>query len=214
MKKIIMPLAALALTAVVASVAAPANAQSTFASFSGATFKFYNAASGASFTGSTTPVTFTFVKAANGFAAGQSVTATLTAQATKDGAATTVAGTVIQPIKSITYTFTDGSIDLLTLTASSGLTTKGTTTTNVLADDSATTYTYMSDVFSFSNPNTGSTAQTFTKTGNVSGGYKANGGGSFNGAVVPEASTVVSFGALLALGGLAVLRRKSVKTAA
>lgn len=28
---------------------------------------------------------------------------------------------------------------------------------------------------------------------------------------VPEASTVVSFGALLALGGLAVLRRKSVK---
>ena len=31
---------------------------------------------------------------------------------------------------------------------------------------------------------------------------------------VPEASTVVSFGALLALGGLAVLRRKSVKNAA
>ncbi len=33
-------------------------------------------------------------------------------------------------------------------------------------------------------------------------------------APVPEASTVVSFGALLALGGLAVLRRKSVKNAA
>ncbi len=31
-----------------------------------------------------------------------------------------------------------------------------------------------------------------------------------NGAPVPEASTVISFGALLALGGLAVLRRKSV----
>lgn len=30
------------------------------------------------------------------------------------------------------------------------------------------------------------------------------------GAAVPEASTVISFGALLALGGLAVLRRKSV----
>jgi hypothetical protein len=35
-----------------------------------------------------------------------------------------------------------------------------------------------------------------------------------NYAPVPEASTVVSFGVLLALGGLAVLRRKSVKTAA
>lgn len=31
---------------------------------------------------------------------------------------------------------------------------------------------------------------------------------------VPEASTVISFGALLALGGLAVLRRKGVKNAA
>jgi len=38
--------------------------------------------------------------------------------------------------------------------------------------------------------------------------------GKFAPAPVPEASTVVSFGALLALGGLAVLRRKSVKTAA
>ncbi len=38
-------------------------------------------------------------------------------------------------------------------------------------------------------------------------------GDQFNlvpGAPVPEASTVISFGALLALGGLAVLRRKSV----
>ena len=33
-------------------------------------------------------------------------------------------------------------------------------------------------------------------------------------APVPESSTVISFGALLALGGLAVLRRKSVKNAA
>ena len=33
-------------------------------------------------------------------------------------------------------------------------------------------------------------------------------------AAVPEASTVASFGVLLALGGLAVLRRKSVKNAA
>ena len=43
-------------------------------------------------------------------------------------------------------------------------------------------------------------------------------GDTFNltgGAPVPEASTVLSFGALLALGGLAVLRRKAVvKTAA
>ena len=43
-------------------------------------------------------------------------------------------------------------------------------------------------------------------------------GNQFNlvpGAPVPEASTVISFGALLALGGLAVLRRKSaVKNAA
>ena len=36
----------------------------------------------------------------------------------------------------------------------------------------------------------------------------------FKNAPVPEASTVVSFGALLALGGLAVLRRKSVQNAA
>lgn len=37
-------------------------------------------------------------------------------------------------------------------------------------------------------------------------------GDNFNvvGAPVPEASTVISFGALLALGGLAVLRRKSI----
>ena len=41
-------------------------------------------------------------------------------------------------------------------------------------------------------------------------------GDSFNlaSSPVPEASTVLSFGALLALGGLAVLRRKSVKNAA
>jgi len=40
--------------------------------------------------------------------------------------------------------------------------------------------------------------------------------GGFNGPVnpVPEASTVVSFGALIALGALAVLRRKSVKNVA
>ena len=51
-------------------------------------------------------------------------------------------------------------------------------------------------------------------TGNysiASVGFTAK-GDNFNvvGAPVPEASTVISFGALLALGGLAVLRRKSI----
>ena len=57
----------------------------------------------------------------------------------------------------------------------------------------------------------------FTGTGHTDdfqlGPYSApTNGGPVN--PVPEASTVVSFGALLTLGGLAVLRRKSVKNVA
>ncbi len=52
----------------------------------------------------------------------------------------------------------------------------------------------------------------------IASGGSTTAGDTFNlsgGAPVPEASTVLSFGALLALGGFAVLRRKAaVKTAA
>ena len=54
--------------------------------------------------------------------------------------------------------------------------------------------------------------QFISSIGAVAGKTAATNGTSFNlVSPVPEASTVVSFGALLALGGLAVLRRKSVK---
>ena len=59
------------------------------------------------------------------------------------------------------------------------------------------------------NPFGGAGGVTITSAG------AASDGSTFNlVSPVPEASTVVSFGALLALGGLAVLRRKSVKNAA
>lgn len=61
----------------------------------------------------------------------------------------------------------------------------------------------------------GGTVPGFT-LGSSSGFFPVSGGsGSLTTSnPVPEASTVVSFGALLALGGLAVLRRKSVNHAA
>ncbi len=67
----------------------------------------------------------------------------------------------------------------------------------------------------YTSPTTGVTSYTFSA---LDGGFSGSGhtGDRLNlsyVAAVPEASTVISFGALLALGGLAVLRRKSVARA-
>ncbi len=92
------------------------------------------------------------------------------------------------------------------------------------------TYNYTTTALSFV-PNSGGNTLTETGPTNVTlfgnsvtfsaldGGFSGSGNTgdrlnlSYNVAPVPEASTVISFGALLALGGLAVLRRKSVARA-
>lgn len=91
------------------------------------------------------------------------------------------------------------------------------------------TYNYTTTALTFV-PNGGGTTLTETGPTNVTlfgnsitfsaldGGFSGSGntGDRLNlsyAAPVPEASTVISFGALLALGGLAVLRRKSVSRA-
>ncbi len=92
-------------------------------------------------------------------------------------------------------------------------------TTNLVftaTDGSGTVFNESSptNVSIYTSPTTGATSTTFSA---LDGGFSGSGhtGDRLNlsyvdTAPVPEASTVISFGALLALGGLAVLRRKSV----
>ena len=84
--------------------------------------------------------------------------------------------------------------------------------TSVLYDNTTLTFTGTAGTFTDLIPQT-----TVVPLGNGSFSIASVGatakGDQYNlvpGAPVPEASTVISFGALLALGGLAVLRRKSV----
>ena len=86
---------------------------------------------------------------------------------------------------------------------------------SVIYDNTTLTFTDMNGVNVFAPENIAMTTVVPLKNGSysiASVGATAT-GNTFNlvpGAPVPEASTVISFGALLALGGIAVLRRKSV----
>ncbi len=90
-----------------------------------------------------------------------------------------------------------------------------TTMLNFVSNDNTTTFneTGPSNVSVYTDPTSGTTSYTFSALGAGFSGSGHTGDRlnlSYAAAPVPEASTVISFGALLALGGLAVLRRKSV----
>ena len=110
---------------------------------------------------------------------------------------------------------------------STGTTTVGNLTLSGIGLEPGTSFVFDNTTLLFSAPGV-STIETGKSTLTFSGGKISvtSFGPSFSGsgstgdyvavstAAVPEASTVVSFAGLLALGGLAVLRRKSVKNAA
>lgn len=124
------------------------------------------------------------------------------------------------------YTLTAAPVTYYTGFGQGAVGTAGTlniTGTNLLA---GSTYTYLNSTLNFSPTQSGTDfSPAFTETGAtsvalVNGGTFISGAGlsrgdflNLNYAPVPEASTVVSFGALLALGGVALLRRKSVARA-